>query len=108
MPELFHLVRQAKVWRQMLREKTPAVDALSASACGEGLLGKLGHDQLGNHPGGIAAGQQLRDRLPAPRTEIQRPVVDVHAHELVGQAAIQAAAERQGIVQGLRRGVRRP
>ena len=54
-------------------------------------------DPLRDHAGGVAAGQQLADRLAAAWAEIERPVVDVHADELIGLGLIKIAAVLQRV-----------
>ena len=63
------------------------------------LLHKLRHDQFRNHAGRVPFGQQASDGLAAAVAEIERPIVDVHADELVRLGAIQVAAVLQRIVE---------
>src|SRR6266436_653947 len=48
-----------------------------------------------------AAGYQLFHRLPALFAVAERPIVDVHAHELVGEVGVHLAGELHGVVQSL-------
>src|SRR5205085_1600336 len=59
---------------------------------------KLWLDQTINHSSLKSTPQQLLDRLAAPGTKVEGPVVDVHAHELVGLLPIQSAPEPQGVI----------
>src|SRR6476661_5993806 len=57
-------------------------------------------DRLRNDPRLVAAVEQHGDRLAATFPEVDGPLVDVHADERVGLAAIEVAAVLQGVVEG--------
>src|SRR5437763_8917914 len=54
-------------------------------------------DQLGNDSGGVAAGEELAHGLASAGTEIERPIVDIHADKCVGLSLVKAAAELQRV-----------
>ena len=67
----------------------------------DALLHKLRHHQLRDHAGLVAFGQKTRDGLAVDGAEIERPIVDVQPHELVGLGEIESAAVTQGVAQGV-------
>jgi hypothetical protein len=46
---------------------------------------------VGGQAGGCCFGKQLFDSLAAHVAIVQRPAVDIHAHELIGERAVHAA-----------------
>ena len=44
-----------------------------------------------DHAGLVASSQQQRDGFATARSEVERPVVDVHTDKLIGLAMIEAA-----------------
>src|SRR5262249_32953762 len=62
------------------------------------LFRKLRLHRVWNHAGLVSPRQQLSHRFAAARAEVERPVVDVHPHELIGPLAVKVAAVALRIV----------
>src|SRR5262245_50248642 len=62
-------------------------------------LNKLHRHWLCNHPGPMSFVEQFRHGLAAAWAVVQRPIVDVHAHELVREVPIHVTCIFQSVSQ---------
>ncbi len=65
------------------------------------LLYKLRLDERGDYSRAVAFGEKTADSVAAARTEVERPIVDVHAHEPIGLGSIEIAAVLERIIERL-------
>ena len=65
-----------------------------------GLPNELNLDRLRDDPRFVGPAEQRGDGFAAAFAEIERPVVDVHAHERVGLAGVEVAAVLHGVGEG--------